>query len=96
MLTRNLWLVAGATFLLNLPFGYWRGSARKFTAKWIAAIHAPVPLVVAMRLAAGVRWQLANLPLLVGAYFLGQLAGSRARAWTRAGRGVGQQGEGSP
>jgi hypothetical protein len=84
VLTRALWLVAGGTFLVNLPFGYWRGGARRFTAKWITAIHAPVPLVVAMRLAAGVRWQLMNLPVLLGAYFLGQLLGTRARGWTRA------------
>ena len=86
MLTRGIWLVAGGTFLVNLPFGYWRGGARKFTAKWLTAIHAPVPLVVAMRLAAGVRWQLVNLPVLLGAYFLGQLVGTQARAWVRAGR----------
>lgn len=84
MLTRDLWLVAAGTFLVNLPFGYWRGGARKFTARWIAAIHAPVPLVVALRLVAGVRWQLGNLPVLLGAYFLGQLMGARARAWGRA------------
>lgn len=82
-MARGLWLVAAGTFLVNLPFGYWRGGTRKFTRKWLAAIHAPVPLVVAMRLALGVPWQLVNLPLLVGSYFLGQLVGSRAREWAR-------------
>lgn len=91
MLTRDLWLVAGGTFLVNLPFGYWRGGARKFTAKWLTAIHAPVPLVVTMRLAAGVRWQLVNLPVLLVAYFLGQLVGSRARTWVRAGQQAGER-----
>jgi hypothetical protein len=86
MLSRGIWLVAAGTFIVNLPFGYWRAGARKFTARWITAIHAPVPLVVGMRLAAGVRWQLVNLPVLLGAYFLGQLVGSRARIWKQAGR----------
>ncbi len=86
--------MAAGTFLVNLPFGYWRGSACKFTAKWLTAIHAPVPLVVAMRLALGVRWQLGNLPLLLAAYFLGQLAGTRARAW--AGSGNREDGDPSP
>jgi hypothetical protein len=95
VLTRDLWLVAGGTFLVNLPFGYWRGGARRFTARWITAVHAPVPVVVAMRLAAGVRWQLVNLPVLLGAYFLGQLAGTRARAWVRAGQGAEWE-QGSP
>jgi hypothetical protein len=91
VLTRDLWLVAGGTFLVNLPFGYWRAGARRFTARWIVAIHAPVPVVVAMRLATGVRWQLVNLPVLLGAYFLGQLVGTRAREWVGGG-----QGQGSP
>jgi hypothetical protein len=89
VLPRDLWLVAGGTFLVNLPFGYWRGGVRRFTARWIAAVHAPVPVVVAIRLAAGVRWQLVNLPVLLGAYFLGQLVGARARAWVRGGRDQG-------
>jgi hypothetical protein len=82
-MTRELLLVAAGTFLVNLPFGYWRGGARRFTPRWFAAVHAPVPVVIVMRLALGVRWQLMNLPVLLAAYFLGQLAGNRARAWTR-------------
>jgi hypothetical protein len=87
--TRDLWLVAGGTFLVNLPFGYWRGGVRRFTARWITAVHAPVPVVVVMRLAAGVRWRLVNLPVLLGAYFLGQLVGARTRGWVRAGKDQG-------
>jgi len=91
VLSRNLWLVAGGTFLVNLPFGYWRGGVRKFTARWIAAVHAPVPVVVAMRLAAGVRWQPVNLPVLLGAYFLGQLVGTRVRSWARVREAAGRE-----
>ena len=51
----KLYLIALAVFLLNVPFGYIRAGQRKFSWKWILAIHAPVPGVVALRLASGLR-----------------------------------------
>jgi hypothetical protein len=76
----RLSLIALAVFLLNLPFGYWRAGQRKFSWKWILAIHAPVPGVVALRLVSGLGFQLISFPILIGAFFLGQLCGSRLRA----------------
>ncbi len=73
-------LVAGATLLLNLPFGFWRAGVRKFSPAWFVAVHAPVPLIVGMRLAAGVGWKLSTFPVLVAAFFGGQLLGSRIRS----------------
>ena len=66
-----------ATFLLNLPFGYWRAHAKSMSNRreWFLAIHAPVPLVVVMRLLVGAG--LREIPLFVAAFFLGQLAGGR-------------------
>lgn len=34
--------IAG-TFLVNVPFGYWRAGVRKFSPAWFVAIHAAVP-----------------------------------------------------
>lgn len=75
----NLALVAVAVFVLNLPFGYWRAGVRKFSWQWIAAIHAPVPAVVALRLASGLGFQLVTFPVLIGAFFLGQRFGGSLR-----------------
>ncbi len=72
-----LWLASIIVFLLNLPFGCWRSRARKFSLQWILAIHAPVPLVVACRLLFGLGWHLITFPVLIGAFFAGQFAGSR-------------------
>jgi hypothetical protein len=72
--------VACATLVLNLPFGFWRAGVRKFSPAWFLAVHAPVPLIVVMRIAAGVGWQLTTFPVLVGAFFGGQLLGGRMRA----------------
>ena len=75
----RLALVAAAGLILNIPFGFWRGGVRKFSLPWFVAVHAPVPLVYLVRLAAGVSWSLTILPVLVGAFFTGQFLGSRLR-----------------
>lgn len=62
-------------FVLNLPFGYWRASEKKFSSRWFLSVHAPVPF--ALRLLSGLGWQLITLPLMIGAFFGGQLFGAR-------------------
>ena len=64
------------TFLVNLPFGYWRAGLRKLSPTWFVAIHAPVPLVVALRYAFGLSFRWAFLPLFVAAFFGGQRVGA--------------------
>lgn len=73
----SLWSVAALVFLLNIPFGYWRARARKFSWQWILAIHLPVPLVIALRIFSGLGWQLISFPVVIGAFFLGQFCGGR-------------------
>ena len=72
-------LAVVATFLVNLPFGWWRARLRKFSPAWFVAIHAPVPIVVALRFALGLPFRWALLPVFVAAYFGGQFVGSRFR-----------------
>jgi hypothetical protein len=74
-----LWLVALAVLVLNIPFGYWRAGVPKFSPRWFVAIHAPVPLVVGMRLAAGIRFHWTTIPILVVSFFGGQFLGGLAR-----------------
>jgi hypothetical protein len=73
--------LAFAIVAVNVPFGYWRAGLRNFSRSWFVAVHAPVPLVVVLRLLFGVVWRLASLPILVGAYFAGQLLGGLLRGW---------------
>jgi hypothetical protein len=80
MLWSRLLAVATATLVLNLPFGFWRAGVRKFSLAWFLAVHAPVPLIVGMRFAAGLGWRLATFPVLIGAFFGGQFIGGRIRA----------------
>ena len=74
-------LVILAVFLLNLPFGYWRSTTRKFSLAWVLSIHLPVPGVVALRIYSGLGFQLYTFPLLIGAFFTGQYIGVRMHAW---------------
>jgi hypothetical protein len=69
--------VAALVFVMNLPFGYWRAGARKFSWQWVTAIHLPVPFVVALRILSGLGWQLITFPVMVGAFFGGQFVGGR-------------------
>ncbi len=68
------------TFAINLPFGWWRGGVRKFSPAWFVAIHAPVPLVIALRFVLGLPFRWGALPFFVAAYFGGQFIGSRWRS----------------
>jgi hypothetical protein len=79
-------LVAVFTFALNVPFGWWRAGLAKFSAAWFVAIHAPVPVIVALRYALGLPFRWETLPLFVAAYFGGQFVGARLRARRDPGR----------
>ncbi|WP_297507954.1 hypothetical protein [Thermococcus sp.] len=78
------WFILGliVTFIVNIPFGFWRAHAKRTGNKveWALAVHLPVPLVVLMRYLAGLSWNLEGAPLIltfVLAYFLGQRTGGR-------------------
>ena len=75
----GLWAVSVLVFLINLPFGYWRASTKKFSRQWMLAVHLPVPLVVALKIYTGSGWKLTSLPALIGAFFLGQFVGGKVR-----------------
>ena len=75
----RLLLAAVIILIINLPFGYWRGGLRKRSAAWFLAIHAPVPLVVGVRLILELGFAWSTIPVLVVAFGLGQWLG----AWFR-------------
>lgn len=85
----GLWTVALLVFLINLPFGYWRASARKLSRQWFLALHLSVPLVVALGVFSGLGWKPVSFPVLVGAFFLGQFVGGKVRHLI-SGRGPGR------
>lgn len=71
----KLALISAVVLLLNLPFGYWRAGRRRFSLGWFLAVHVPVPLIIGLRLVSGIGWQMVTFPILIGAFFGGQLLG---------------------
>ena len=64
-------------FLINLPFGYFRSRAAKFSRQWMMAVHIPVPFVFMLRIFSGLNWTV--IPLLVLSDVAGQIAGGKLR-----------------
>lgn len=76
--------VACAVAVLNIPFGFWRAVTRRFTLHWFLAVHAPVPIVIGLRLAAHLEWRIATVAVLMVAFFAGQFVGGKLRGlWQR-------------
>ncbi len=78
-----LGVVAAAVTLINIPFGFWRAGARKFSLRWFLAVHLPVPVVVGLRMLANLGWGLLTFGVLIAAFFLGQLLGGLIRRLSR-------------
>ena len=72
---KTLWIVAGTVLTLNLPFGYWRSQVKRFSKQWFLAVHIPVPFVIALRILSGLGWRFITFPVMIGAFFTGQLLG---------------------
>ena len=76
-------MLALSVAVLNVPFGYWRAGTKTLTLPWFVAVHAPVPIVVVLRLAAGVAWRLSAFGVLAAAFFTGQWVGGALRRWRK-------------
>lgn len=68
-------LVMLAALVLNLPFGYFRATTKKFSISWFLYIHLPIPFIFVLRTMAGLTYKV--IPLLVVAAVAGQLIGGR-------------------
>jgi hypothetical protein len=49
--TALIGLLLLAALAMNVPLGMWRRGLRRFSPAWFVAIHASIPVLVAMRLA---------------------------------------------
>ncbi|MGE4319738.1 MAG: hypothetical protein AB7E96_12645 [Deferribacterales bacterium] len=67
-------------FILNLPFGMLRTKTRKFSLAWMGCVHAPIPVVAAIRILSHTSWTYIPLFLLVSV--AGQIIGARLKPQT--------------
>ena len=59
---------------VNLPFGAYRSTVRKFSWQWYLAIHLPIPFVIVMRFSFGIGWWF--VPFMLASAVAGQVLGS--------------------
>ena len=77
------WLIKSAiiigifsfTVMLNTPFGYLRGKAKRFSFKWFLYIHLPIPFVLLARILSNI--DMTYIPLFVLAAVIGQVWGGK-------------------
>ena len=69
--------ILGFALLSNIPLGYLREGARRFSLRWFVFIHLSIPFIIALRVVNGVSWRV--IPLTLGLALVGQWLGGRAR-----------------
>ena len=74
-------IVSILIFLINLPFGYWRGNVKKFSLQWVLAIHIPVPIIIALRIYSDIGFTWYSYVFLLSAFFIGQKIGDVLHSW---------------
>lgn len=70
-------LIGALAFAFNVPLGYLREGARRFSAAWFAYIHLSVPLIAALRIWNRLSYWM--IPLFIACAVAGQLLGGRLR-----------------
>lgn len=68
-------LLFALTVLINLPFGYFRKRAKRYSFKWFLYIHIPIPFIFFARVLSHLDFR--YIPLFVVAAVIGQLWGAR-------------------
>ncbi|HVN94809.1 MAG TPA: hypothetical protein VMT62_00110 [Syntrophorhabdaceae bacterium] len=78
----KLIFISSVVLFINLPFGYWRAGAKRFSLRWFLAVHVPVPLIIGLRIVSGIGWRMVTFPLLIAAFFGGQFLGGLLKRTT--------------
>lgn len=60
-------------FTISIPCGYARQTFPKYSIMWWVLIHLPIPIIVLLRIKAGLNWH--YIPLTLGSSVAGQIIG---------------------
>ncbi len=73
----NIALISMLAFSIfsNIPLGYLRMGAEKFSVRWFVYIHLSVPFIIGLRISNNISWQV--IPLSIALAVVGQMVGSR-------------------
>ncbi|MCX7794318.1 MAG: hypothetical protein N2257_07960 [Thermodesulfovibrionales bacterium] len=64
-------------FILNLPSGFLRGGAKRFSPRWFIFIHLPIPFIALARIFSHI--EVLYIPLFLLSSILGQIIGNKIR-----------------
>lgn len=64
-------------FSSNIPLGYLRESAPKYSLRWLVFIHLSIPFIILLRLTLGFGWSIVPLTLICAV--AGQILGGRIK-----------------
>lgn len=59
--------------IISIPCGYARQNYPKYSLMWWILIHLPIPIIVLLRIKAGLNWH--YIPLTLGSSVAGQIIG---------------------
>lgn len=68
-------IIFAVTFLVNLPFGYARAKAKKYSLRWFLYIHLPIPIIFVARTVSHVGIKF--IPVFALAAVIGQVLGGK-------------------
>jgi hypothetical protein len=68
-------MLSAITMLFNLPFGYGRAKAKRFSLRWFLFIHVPIPFIFIARILSHI--EIKYIPFLALAAIIGQIAGGK-------------------
>ena len=74
MVMNNVYIIMAA-LATNLYFGYLRGRFNRFSFGWVVCIHAPIPVIVYIRIVTHITWIL--IPLFFIVAVIGQVVGGK-------------------
>ncbi len=63
------------TLLLNLPFGYARARAKRYSLRWFLYIHIPIPFIFVARTISHI--DIRYIPIFLFAALVGQFLGGK-------------------
>lgn len=68
-------LLAFIVFIINIPFGFWRKSQKRFSVNWFLSIHIPVAISILLRYLCNIKFDWLYLLLFVLMFIAGQFSG---------------------
>jgi hypothetical protein len=70
-----LFILSVFTLMINLPFGYARAKAARYSFRWFLYIHIPIPFIFIARTFSHIEYK--YIPLLAVAAIAGQVLGGK-------------------